>query len=46
VLWGATFYITVEFLRIVMDYRLPETKKGPVIVRELSSHYLSRGPST
>jgi 8-oxo-dGTP pyrophosphatase MutT (NUDIX family) len=46
VLWGATFYITVEFLRIVMDYRLPETRRGPVIARELSSHYLSRSPST
>lgn len=43
ILWGATFNITVEFLRIVMNYRLPETRKGPVISRTLSSGYLSAG---
>jgi 8-oxo-dGTP pyrophosphatase MutT (NUDIX family) len=43
ILWGATFYITVEFLRITLDYRLPEERKGPVIARTLSSRYLSSG---
>ncbi|MBW6486549.1 MAG: CoA pyrophosphatase [Syntrophobacterales bacterium] len=43
ILWGATFNITVDFLSIVMDYRLPENRKGPVISRKLSSGYLSAG---
>jgi len=43
ILWGATFNITVEFLRIVMDYHLPETRKGALITRKLSSGYLSAG---
>jgi len=41
VLWGATFFITVEFLRIVLDYHLPETGNGEVISRTLSSVYLT-----
>ncbi|MHB8830454.1 MAG: NUDIX hydrolase [Syntrophales bacterium] len=41
ILWGATFNITVDFLRIVMDYRLPEKRSGAVISRKLSSAYLS-----
>jgi 8-oxo-dGTP pyrophosphatase MutT (NUDIX family) len=41
VLWGATFFITVEFLRIVLGYHLPEMKKGEIISRTLSSVYLS-----
>lgn len=41
VLWGATFFITIEFLKIVLDYHLPETKKGAIISRTLSSVYLS-----
>ncbi len=44
VLWGATFFITVEFLRIVLGYHLPETKNGEVIARTLSSAYLSDNP--
>lgn len=44
VLWGATFFITVEFLKIVLDYHLPETKNGEVIARTLSSAYLSDNP--
>ncbi len=43
ILWGATFYITVQFLRITLDYLLPEERKGPVIARTLSSRYLSSG---
>ena len=41
VLWGATFNIIVQFLGIVLDYRLPEWKKGPVIKRSLKSDYLT-----
>lgn len=41
VLWGATFFITIEFLRIVLDYHLPEMQKGETISRTLSSVYLS-----
>jgi 8-oxo-dGTP pyrophosphatase MutT (NUDIX family) len=41
VLWGATFNIIVQFLGIVLDYRLPEWKKGPVIKRSLKPDYLT-----
>ena len=41
ILWGATFYIIVQFLGIVMDYHLPDWMKGPVIQRTLSAEYLS-----
>jgi 8-oxo-dGTP pyrophosphatase MutT (NUDIX family) len=46
ILWGATFYIIVQFLSIVMDYRLPDWIKGPVIQRTLRPDYLTgRRPS-
>ena len=46
VLWGATFNIIVQFLGIVLNYRLPEWRKGPVILRSLKSDYLTgRRPS-
>jgi len=41
ILWGATFNITVDFLKIVMDYSLPEKRSGAVISRKLSAAYLS-----
>jgi 8-oxo-dGTP pyrophosphatase MutT (NUDIX family) len=41
VLWGATFHIIISFLEIVMDYRLPEWRNGPVIVRSLRPDYLT-----
>jgi 8-oxo-dGTP pyrophosphatase MutT (NUDIX family) len=41
VLWGATFHIIISFLGIVMDYRLPEWRNGPVIVRNLRPDYLT-----
>lgn len=31
ILWGATFYIIIQFLGIVVDYHLPDWTKGPVI---------------
>jgi 8-oxo-dGTP pyrophosphatase MutT (NUDIX family) len=40
-LWGATFNIIVQFLGIVLDYRLPEWKQGPVIIRSLKPDYLT-----
>jgi hypothetical protein len=40
ILWGATFSIIVQFLTIVMDYRLPDWTRGPKIVRTLSAGYL------
>lgn len=46
VLWGATFYIILSFLGIVMDYRLPEWRNGPLILRSLHPDYLTgRSPS-
>ncbi|MCX5818986.1 MAG: CoA pyrophosphatase [Deltaproteobacteria bacterium] len=41
VLWGATFHIIISFLGIVMDYRLPEWRDGPVIARNLRPDYLT-----
>ena len=41
VLWGATFNIIVQFLGIVLNYRLPEWRKGPVIMRSLNLDYLT-----
>ena len=42
ILWGVTFHITLEFLRVVMDYHLPEWKSKRVISKSLTSDYLSR----
>jgi 8-oxo-dGTP pyrophosphatase MutT (NUDIX family) len=43
-LWGATFHIIVGFLGIVMDYRLPDWRNGPVVVRRLRPDYLTGRP--
>lgn len=43
ILWGATFHIIIQFLRIVMDYRLPEWRKGRIVQRTLRPHYMNRG---
>jgi 8-oxo-dGTP pyrophosphatase MutT (NUDIX family) len=40
-LWGATFHIIISFLEIVMGYRLPDWKNGPVVVRSLHPDYLT-----
>ena len=42
ILWGATFYITLKFLEIVMDYHLPDWTNKRAIVKRLTSDYLSR----
>jgi 8-oxo-dGTP pyrophosphatase MutT (NUDIX family) len=44
VLWGATFFIIVSFLGIVMNFRLPEWRNGPIIVRNLRPDYLTGRP--
>lgn len=44
ILWGATFYIIVSFLGIVMNFNLPEWRNGPVITRNLHSDYLTGRP--
>jgi 8-oxo-dGTP pyrophosphatase MutT (NUDIX family) len=46
ILWGATFYITVGFLQIVMGYQLPEWRNKRLFSRILSSAYLSARPPT
>lgn len=46
VLWGATFHILVEFLAIVMDYRLPDWEKGRVVHRTLHADYLTGRPAS
>lgn len=44
VLWGATFHIIISFLGIVMDFRLPEWRNGPLILRSLHPDYLTGRP--
>ena len=41
ILWGATFHILIQFLGIVMDYRLPDWEKGQVVQRTLRSEYIA-----
>jgi 8-oxo-dGTP pyrophosphatase MutT (NUDIX family) len=41
ILWGATFHICLQFLTIVMDYRLPDWEKGCAVHRALDSDYLT-----
>ncbi|MBA4422429.1 MAG: hypothetical protein C0390_04905 [Syntrophus sp. (in: bacteria)] len=41
ILWGATFNILTQFLSIVMDYHLPDWRKGRIVQRALHSDYLS-----
>ena len=43
ILWGATFHICIQFLEIVMDYRLPDWEKGCAVHRTLDSDYLTGG---
>ena len=46
ILWGATFHILVQFLAIVMDYRLPDWEKGRVVHRTLHPDYLTGRPTS
>jgi hypothetical protein len=39
ILWGATLHILTQFLRIVLDYRLPSWRNGRVIQKALGSDY-------
>jgi len=41
ILWGATFHILTQFLWIVMDYRLPDWRKGRIVQRRMHSGYLN-----
>lgn len=41
ILWGATFHICIQFLEIVMEYRLPDWEKGCSVHRTLDSVYLT-----
>ena len=41
ILWGATFHICVQFLEIVMDYRLPDWERGFAVRRTLGPDYLT-----
>lgn len=45
VLWGATFHIIVGFLKIVMDYRLPEWIHGRIVRRKIQSDYMTGRPA-
>jgi 8-oxo-dGTP pyrophosphatase MutT (NUDIX family) len=40
ILWGATFNIICKFLEIATSWRIPEWRKGPVIVRNVASDYM------
>jgi len=41
ILWGATLTIIVQFLSIIMGYRLPEWRMGRTIERQLRPDYLT-----
>lgn len=42
-LWGATYRITEQFLKMIFEYRPPPMKKLPLIHRRLDQHYLEGG---
>jgi 8-oxo-dGTP pyrophosphatase MutT (NUDIX family) len=46
ILWGATFHILIEFLTIVMDYRLPDWEQGRVVHRTMHPNYLTERPAS
>ncbi len=41
ILWGATFRITMDFLKWVFGFDLPDLSEAPVIHRQLDETYLS-----
>jgi 8-oxo-dGTP pyrophosphatase MutT (NUDIX family) len=41
ILWGATFYIIMSFLKIVFDFKIPEIHEKRVINRTLGPEYLT-----
>jgi 8-oxo-dGTP pyrophosphatase MutT (NUDIX family) len=41
VLWGATFRITMDFLKGVFGFELPDLSRAPVIHRQLDEAYLN-----
>ena len=41
ILWGATFRITMDFLRLVFGFELPDLADAPVIHRSLDDRYLN-----
>ncbi len=41
ILWGATFRITMDFLKLVFGFDLPDLRQAPVIYRQLDETYLS-----
>lgn len=41
ILWGATFRITMDFLRLVFGFEMPDLSEAPVIARRLGSAYLN-----
>lgn len=41
ILWGATFRITMDFLKLVFGFDLPDLSNAPVIHRKLDETYLN-----
>lgn len=41
ILWGATFSVIMNMLKIVFDFNLPDWRKGQAIERSLRSDYLT-----
>jgi len=41
ILWGATFFIIVNFLKTVMDFELPESHKKRTIKKVLKAEYIT-----
>jgi 8-oxo-dGTP pyrophosphatase MutT (NUDIX family) len=44
ILWGATFFIIIDFLKIVLDFELPDMHEKRVIKRILGPEYLTGHP--
>jgi len=40
ILWGATFYIIINFLQAVFDFRIPDSHPKKIVKRTLYSDYL------
>ncbi len=42
-LWGATFYIIINFLKIVLDFQIPKWQEGFAVNKTIDANYLSGG---
>jgi len=43
ILWGATFAIVTNFLKIILDFKMPEVQNGISVKKIIDVNYLSNG---